>query len=257
MDQIVIALDYDGVLVDSYNGLERFYLEDLPAITGRDQSFGKYLLYMEYLTEGCGLLRIDWWPSVMNIQDDLLDHLLWKYWERRIENSAILPGVFTALDIFRKRNYRIIHIGFMDDIPGLKRWRLDADGLAPYFDEIIVVGEDTPSRHEALKYLEETYENSLIVYVDDKPVNLFKINAKLGNNPRILLVRKEFKKQWSFPWDDPAGSYPTIKNLLELERILRDHVIRLGRDGKDHVDPGLKRENTQEESGSSFNCSST
>jgi len=226
MVQTIIALDYDGVLVDSYNGLEKFYLEDFPAMTGHDTAFGRHLLYMEYLAEGCGLLRIDWWPSIMDAQDDLLLNLLLKYWERRIENSAILPGVFTALKMFRKRNYRVIHVGFMDDIPGLKRWRLDADGLAPYFDEIIIVGEDFSSRHEALRYLEEKYGDSLIIYVDDKPVNLFKISAKIGDDPRILLVRKEFKKQWSFPWDDPAGNYPTIRNLLELEKILRDAVSR-------------------------------
>jgi putative hydrolase of the HAD superfamily len=151
MGQTIIALDYDGVLVDSYNGLEKFYLEDFPAMTGHDTAFGRHLLYMEYLAEGCGLLRIDWWPSIMDVQDDLLLNLLLKYWERRIENSAILPGVFTALKMFRERNYRVIHVGFMDDIPGLKRWRLDADGLAPYFDEIIIVGEDFSSRSSWLE----------------------------------------------------------------------------------------------------------
>lgn len=217
--EIIIALDYDGVLVDSYFGIDEFYLRDLPDLLGVEEVFGKYLLYMEYLAEGCGLLRIDWWPSVLNLSQDALNELLIKYWERRIENTVILPGSLKSLEAMRDDDFVIVHVGYMDDIPGLKKWRVETDGFEPYFQEIITVGEDFESRHEALDYLLRKYNPLKLIYVDDKPINLFKIDLKLGRDPRLLLVRKEFKKQWSFPWEDPGVKYPLVKNLSELERL--------------------------------------
>ncbi|MEM4538002.1 MAG: hypothetical protein QXP68_04570 [Thermosphaera sp.] len=218
----VVALDYDGVLVDSYFGIDDFYLKDLPELTGVGDVFGRYLLYMEYLSEGWGLLRIDWWPSVLNLSHDAMNELLIKYWERRIENTVVLPGSFKALESMRSKGFVVVHVGYMDDIPGLKSWRVEVDGFKPYFDEILIVGEDFESRDEALDYLLRKYNPSRLIYVDDKPINLFKIDLKLGKDPRLTLVRREFGKKWMFPWEDPVMKYPVVKNLYEVEKFVID-----------------------------------
>ncbi|WP_440059174.1 hypothetical protein ACSU1N_05145 [Thermogladius sp. 4427co] len=218
---ILIALDYDGVLVDSYRGLPVFYLKDLPELTGISREEAEFLLYMEYVGESIGLLRDDWWfRYIQGLDEEKYDVLITRYWERRIEKSIVLPGALDFLREARRKSFILAHVGYRDDIYGLKKWRIEADGLSHYFDEIIIVGEDVSTRYQGLKILIEKYNPGRIIYVDDKAQNLYILRKMLGR--KIELYKASFKSIWDFPWTNPGHLFTEINNLSELLRILGD-----------------------------------
>jgi len=222
--RIAVAFDYDGVLVDSYRGISVFYTTDLPALAGVSIDYARQLMYVEYLSEGIGLLRESIWPRyIPGYSRELFDELITRYWERRIEYSVILPGVTYALKKLRKEGIDIYHVGYMDDIYGLKEYRIEADGLAGFFKGIYIVGENTSSRASALKEILEQYD--IVVYIDDKPVNLMVIEHELRDFiDRIKLVRHVFKSVYEAPWFDPVGRHTAVRNLFELLQLTRKLV---------------------------------
>jgi len=216
---IILALDYDGVLVDSYRGVADFYRRDLRELMGVSKEEADFLLYLEYLSEGIGLMREDWWfKFIPGLTEERFDELISRYWERRIEKTMVLPGVVEALKLARNKNMLIAHVGYRDDIYGLKRERLEYDGLAGFFDEIIVVGEDAPTRHDAIRLLIEKYRPTRIVYVDDKAQNLYVMSKRLP--PSVELFKISFSSFWDFPWKTPAGLFMEFRNLSEVVRFI-------------------------------------
>lgn len=228
--KVVVALDYDGVLVDSYRGVEAFYREDARELLGISEAEAELLLYAEFLAEGSGLMREDWWPKLIpGLSEDLYDKLITRYWERRIERTVVLPGVRSALERLSAEGAVIAHVGFRDDIYGLKRERVRMDGLSEFFDEIVVVGEDYPSRAAALSALIEKYKPERLYYVDDKATNLYAVRRELSrssghSSAEVRLFKVSFSSLWDFPWKNPGGLFAELPNLLELARL----VVREG-----------------------------
>ncbi|ADV65197.1 HAD family hydrolase [Desulfurococcus mucosus] len=220
--KLAVALDYDGVLVDSYRGIPVFYIMDLPVLTGAASDYARQLLYLEYLAEGIGLLREELWPRyIPGFSLSLYDELITRYWERRMEYSHPLPGVRHALKLLMENDVDLYHVGHRDDIYGLKEHRVEVDGFSEYFKTLYIVEENTRSRLSALLEILEDYD--AVVYVDDKPVNLAVIDQGLGEyRNRVTLVRNTFRSEYDAPWMDPVGKYRAVNNLLELVRLVKE-----------------------------------
>ncbi|RLG80147.1 MAG: haloacid dehalogenase [Thermoprotei archaeon] len=218
--KIGVVFDVDGVLLDSYRGIEEFYEVYLPRIAGVNHALSSYLVYMEYLGEAIGLLRDQWWfDAVPGLTEELYDALITKYWEVRISNTTLEPGVPEVLERMRGKGYLLFSVSYRDEIYGLKRYRLEAAGLKNLFDEVVVVGEDGVSnRCEGIKYLQAKHSLDRVVYVDDKPLNLYRISIAAGDS--IVLVHYRFKHLVEFPWKNPGRLFKEVHSLYELESLL-------------------------------------
>jgi putative hydrolase of the HAD superfamily len=212
---VLLALDYDGVLVDSYRGVIDFYMRDLKEMIGITREEAEFLLYMEFLSEGVGLMREDWWfKFIPRLTQELFDDLITRYWERRIERTVVLPGVVESLKKARREGVVIAHVGYRDDIYGLKRERLAYDGLIDLFDEVVVVGEDYPTRHDAIASLIDRYKPERVLYVDDKAQNLYVMRNHLP--PNVELYKVSFSSLFDFPWRNPGRVFKEFKNIYEV-----------------------------------------
>lgn len=219
VSKIGIVFDIDGVLIDSYRGVPIFYRKELPSLIGVDPDYAEYLLYMEYLGEALGLLREDWWFSeIPGLDSNTYDKLITRYWEIRIEHSRPAPGVPEVLDYLRSMGYSLYSVSYRDDIYGLKRYRIEAMGLANYFEDIIIAGEDVNSRTAGIENIMRDYNLDLLIYVDDKALNLYKIRRELSQNliDKIVLVHHGFHYEPFYPWFNPGKLFKTINSLHEL-----------------------------------------
>ncbi len=223
---VVIVFDIDGVLIDSYRGVEVFYKQDLPRITGINPTYTGYLLYLEMIGEAIGWLREDWWfKYIPGLDEELYDELITRYWERRIEYQTTTPGAKPILSMLRKAGVKLYSVSYRDDIYGLKKYRIMLEGLDEYFEEIIVAGEDVSSRIEGLRIVVDKEAGEEIVYVDDKPLNLYKM-VKVFDD-KITCIHYGFRYgKYDFPWINPGKLFNTINNLYQLYREVVKHGLR-------------------------------
>lgn len=222
---VVIVFDIDGVLINSYNGIEIFYREDLPQIIDLKRDYIDYLLYLEILGEAIGWLREDWWfKYIPGLTTSLYDKLITRYWERRIEYQKLMPGVKKILSMFRDSGVKLYSVSYRDDIYGLKRYRIEIEGLNKYFEEIIIAGEDVPTRVDGLKTILDKIDDE-IIYVDDKPLNLYYITTIYGD--RVKCIHYGFKYgKYLFPWINPGNLFITINNLYQLYRMVVKQYLK-------------------------------
>jgi len=171
----VISFDIDGTLIDSYSGIPLFYREllsrreEILGTTPRDDLDLHTICRAEGMADELGLLREDWWGRILGIQDPIVfTELLLQYWNYRIEHSRLLPGATKILSGFRRSGFKVVSISYGDDILGLKRYRISLAGLEKYFDDVIVVRDDIPSRRDAFEYIMKKYRPERIIVVDDK-----------------------------------------------------------------------------------------
>jgi len=201
---IGVVFDIDGVLINSYNGIEYFYRRVLPQIIDIDQRLIDYLIELEYIGELTGLLREDWWfKYIPGLTEELYDKLITRYWEVRIENSKLEPGVINVLEYLANSGYRVFTVSYRDDIYGLKKYRIELMDLDKFFHEIIIVGEDFHDRVDGLKYLVKKYDLNKTFYIDDKPLNLLMIYIEMKQKP--VLIHYRFKHNIEYPWINPEG----------------------------------------------------
>ena len=221
---VYLVFDVDGVLIDSYRGVEVFYQKDLPKLINIDKCSVEFLLYTEYLGEAIGWLREDWWfKYIPGMNEDLFNKLITRYWERRIEFQKLLPGTKPILEKLRDMGVKLYSVSYRDDIYGLKRYRIDLEGLTSYFKQVIIAGEDVPSRIEGLKQVIREAGGDTVIYVDDKPLNLYRIKTVLGGD--LVLIQYKFRPAtYDFPWINPCSCFKTIDNLYQLYWIIREHI---------------------------------
>ena len=96
-------------------------------------------------------------------------------------------------------------------MPGMKYKRILESGLARFFDRIIVVYEDAPSRVEGLMKLAEELgvAREEIVHVDDRPKYALEVyNAGF----RAMVVKTNFYD----PYFDLPREIPVIDSLCTL-----------------------------------------
>ncbi|QOJ79208.1 HAD family hydrolase [Infirmifilum lucidum] len=90
--------------------------------------------------------------------------------EARVKASPTLPCAVRVLRELKNKGKVVVSVSGGDGVPGMKRKRIDQGELSKFFDEIIVVPEDAPSRVEALARVAEKYKASYseVVHVDDR-----------------------------------------------------------------------------------------
>lgn len=217
---IGVVFDFDGVLVDSYRGIDQFYKLDLAKRVNADDQLVEYFLYIDYLCEMLGLLREDWWfKYIPGLTEELFDELITKYWERRIENQVLLPCSKYVLEELSSEGVKLFSVSFRDDIYGLKKYRIEVAGVSELFEEILVVQEDCSDYAPCIKRLLDKHSFDELLYVDDKLTNLYKLSAALGS--KVTCVHYPFLESLhGYPVVHPRSSFKTLYSLCELVNVL-------------------------------------
>jgi len=214
----LVAFDFDGTLVDSYSCLPGIYRE-IAAILKIEEAerFVSLAIEMEDLNDFIeNYDRRSWWPSLFsnfNVSPDV--EILNFFTEERIRRTVRREG---AVEVLMKLRDRIlVLLTGSDGIPSAKRKRIVRSGLLPYFDDVIIVGEDVRTRREAIERLSEKYsvKPEEIAVVDDKAGPLREVEG-LG----VMAIRIRFRGPLTLAWRDV---FPVeIEELDDLLEILKN-----------------------------------
>lgn len=177
----VFSFDIDGTIVDSYS-----YMRDVIEILllyigvpasmlqpvadeaveewlGREKSGTMdYSKMLDILLEAAAKRGLKLSPDPREFTELLL--------EARVKASQTLPCAIRLLRELKSRGKVVVSVSGGDGVPGMKRRRMDLGELSKFFDEIIVVPEDAPSRVDALASLASKYGASFeeVAHVDDR-----------------------------------------------------------------------------------------
>jgi len=64
------------------------------------------------------------------------------YWNERTYGTKVLPCSIKLLKFLKNKNHIITSVSESDGLPLLKKKRIKASGLAKFFNDIIILGED-------------------------------------------------------------------------------------------------------------------
>jgi len=203
----MIALDFDGTLVDSYTIIPIIY-KKLQEDYKLPEGFIDAMLSLEDIWDFFGIFERRKW-----IKHILKDESSWEeYWKMREENQIILPGTIEFLEKINGE-YDLYLVSSVDDTRDIKIRRIKASKLDKFFKDIIIYGtEDFPSIIDAINYLLDIEKS--VVYIDDKNVNI----AKLENVKNVKLIKRIFYPPFPFKlaWRYPKIEVKHITNLTEL-----------------------------------------
>ncbi len=230
LDARVLIFDFDGVLVDSYSCLPAIYMLIAKKIGMPDDlamAFSIRAIAME--DEADYMMNYDrtsWWPELfrsfgINIDSWSLQKLSDLYQEERINRSRILPKVRDLLECFLRMDKILVIVAGSDGIKGKKRERIEKSGLAHYFRDIFIVGDDVPSREDAIRIVLQKYgvKQREIVVIDDKP---HPINTVKKAFPEIFAIRVLFRTILTKAWEGKAAADIEVRSMYELYRLLRN-----------------------------------
>ncbi|KUO82215.1 MAG: hypothetical protein AT714_03185 [Vulcanisaeta sp. OSP_8] len=150
-----------------------------------------------------------------------INELVRIYWDSWSLRSKVFPDVIPTLKALKKCGYVIGLITNTDGELGLKRNRINRDGILNLFDVVIIAGDDTeqvkPSPQpflEALKII--NIKGNEAIYVGDKPGSDIP-GAKAAGMYTVLIDR------YGLLVPDLINPKPDyiIKSLLDLSRLLR------------------------------------
>lgn len=224
----VFIFDFDGVLVDSYSCLPAIYrliAEKLNIPESMIEAFVDASISREDEEDyRMNYNRLSWWPELLDsfgvkLSYEELRRLAELYQMERIRRSKILPKVKEILDCLRDMGKILVIVAGSDGIRGEKKKRIEASGLAQYFNEIIIVGDNVPTREEAIRLVLNKYgvKQDEVVVIDDKPQP---INTVKRAFPDIFAVRVNFETILRKAWIGDAMADATIGGLYELFDIL-------------------------------------
>jgi len=203
----MIALDFDGTLVDSYTIIPIIY-KKLQEDYRLPEGFIDAMLSLEDIWDFFGIFERKKW-----IKHILKDENGWEeYWKMREENQIILPGTIEFLEKIN-REYDLYLISSVDDTKDIKIRRIKASKLDKFFKDVVIYGtEDFPSIIDAINYLLDIEKS--VVYIDDKNVNI----AKLESMENVKLIKRIFYPPFPFKlaWRYPKIEVKHITNLTEL-----------------------------------------
>jgi len=223
----VFAFDFDGTLVDSYSCLPSLY-EHIAGRLGLKGEIKKMFVKkaIKYEDEQDYLGNYDrktWWPKLfaefgIELDEQTLNELLREFWKKRAEESTVIEGSREVLEFLRRKGFVTVILAGNDGQKGVKRMRIKRSGLAEYFNEIIIVGEDVRDRAEAIKIIVEKYNVNPeeIVVIDDKPPMINEIRKKVKG---VITVNIRFRGILKLGWKEhcnPDFKIDSISDLIKL-----------------------------------------
>jgi len=210
---MIISLDYDGTLVDSYTVIPLIY-EKIREELNLYEGFTEAMLAVEDLGDYFGIFERGKW--IRFLIKDSPDEIIEYYWKMRSENQIILPGTIEFLEKYKNRDLYLVTS--TDDTKDIKIKRIKKTNLDKYFKDILVYGtEEFKTIIDVFEYLIDIDRD--IIYIDDKNTNLYRIKNKLNIKlfKRIYYPPYPLKLAWYYPEID----IPKIINIFEIEKYIR------------------------------------
>jgi len=210
---MIISLDYDGTLVDSYTIIPLIY-EKIREELNLYEGFTEAMLAVEDLGDYFGIFERGKWIRFL-IKDNP-DEIIEYYWKIRTENQIILPGTIEFLEKYKNKDLYLVTS--KDDTKDIKIKRIKKTNLDKYFKDILIYGtEEFKALIDVFEYLKDIDDN--IVYLDDKNTNLYQIKNKLNIKlfKRIYYPPYPLKLAWYYPEID----VPKIINIFEIEKYIK------------------------------------
>lgn len=214
---MLFVFDFDGVLVDSYSCLPSIY-EKLAKYFGiKSKKFVKEGIALEDKYDAMGIYdRQKWWQTFFKkygVMD--ISNALQIFWEERIKRSKLMENCIEILEWLEKKHILAIVAG-NDGIKSMKRKRIEKSGLSPFFNDILIVGEDVNSKVDGILYLMKKYklEERDIVFIDDKPSPINEVKNKLRN---VIAMRIKYTGILKLAWKKKCNADFKIKKLEELK----------------------------------------
>ncbi|MFP3256626.1 MAG: HAD hydrolase-like protein [Candidatus Nanopusillus acidilobi] len=208
---MIISLDYDGTLVDSYSIIPLIY-EKIREELNLYEGFTEAMLAVEDLGDYFGIFERGKWIRFL-IKDNP-DEIIEYYWKIRTENQMILPGTIEFLEKYKNKDLYLVTS--KDDTKDIKIKRIKKTNLDKYFKDILIYGtEEFKTIIDVFEYLIDIDKD--IIYIDDKNTNLYQIkslNIKLFK--RIYYPPYPLKLAWYYPKID----IPKIINIFEIEKYI-------------------------------------
>jgi len=227
-DWKVFVFDFDGVLVDSYTCLPSIYkhIARLVGLRGQDVKIfvRRAIKYEDEQDAISNYDRMSWWPSLfkefnISLSSVNIEKLLREFHELRARLATVFEGVDDVLKLLREKAFNLVILAGNDGQKSMKRKRIKASGLAQYFDEIIIIGEDIGSRISGVNLILKKFnvsENQLVLVEDKpKPINEVKENFK-----GISTIKVDFESILKLAWRKeaciPDFRITAINELKEL-----------------------------------------
>jgi FMN phosphatase YigB (HAD superfamily) len=210
---MIISLDYDGTLVDSYTVIPLIY-EKIREELNLYDGFTEAMLAVEDLGDYFGIFERGKW--IRFLIKDSPDEIIEYYWKIRTENQIILPGTIEFLEKYKNRDLYLVTS--KDDTKDIKIKRIKKTNLDKYFKDILVYGtEEFKTIIDVFEYLIDIDKD--IIYIDDKNTNLYQIKNKLNIKlfKRIYYPPYPLKLAWYYPEID----IPKIINIFEIEKYIK------------------------------------
>jgi FMN phosphatase YigB (HAD superfamily) len=210
---MIISLDYDGTLVDSYTVIPLIY-EKIREELNLYEGFTEAMLAVEDLGDYFGIFERGKW--IRFLIKDSPDEIIEYYWKMRTENQIILPGTIEFLEKYKNKDLYLVTS--KDDTKDIKIKRIKKINLEKYFKDILIYGtEEFKTIIDVFEYLIDIDKD--IVYIDDKNTNLYQIKNKLNIKlfKRIYYPPYPLKLAWYYPEID----VPKIINIFEIEKYIK------------------------------------
>jgi FMN phosphatase YigB (HAD superfamily) len=210
---MIISLDYDGTLVDSYTVIPLIY-EKIREELNLYEGFTEAMLAVEDLGDYFGIFERGKWIRFL-IKDNP-NEIIEYYWKVRTENQIILPGTIEFLEKYKNKDLYLITS--KDDTKDIKIKRIKKTNLEKYFKDILIYGtEEFKTIIDVFEYLIDIDKD--IIYIDDKNTNLYQIKNKLNIKlfKRIYYPPYPLKLAWYYPEID----VPKIINIFEIEKYIK------------------------------------
>jgi len=209
---MIISLDYDGTLVDSYTVIPLIY-EKIREELNLYEGFTEAMLAVEDLGDYFGIFERGKW--IRFLIEDSPDEIIEYYWKIRTENQIILPGTIEFLEKYKNKDLYLVTS--KDDTKDIKIKRIKKTNLEKYFKDILIYGTDEfKTIIDVFEYLIDIDKD--IVYIDDKNTNIYQIKNKLNIKlfKRIYYPPYPLKLAWYYPEID----VPKIINIFEIEKYI-------------------------------------
>jgi FMN phosphatase YigB (HAD superfamily) len=210
---MIISLDYDGTLIDSYTIIPLIY-EKIREELNLYEGFTEAMLAVEDLGDYFGIFERGKWIRFL-IKDNP-DEIIEYYWKIRTENQIILPGTLEFLEKYKNKDLYLVTS--KDDTKDIKIKRIKKTNLDKYFKDILIYGtEEFKTIIDVFEYLKDIDND--IVYIDDKNTNLYQIKNKLNIKlfKRVYYPPYPLKLAWYYPKID----VPKIINIFEIEKYTK------------------------------------